>query len=179
MALNQAQMDILSRLSKDQLLDFIDLLQKNWWNLQNNYILYLNNTYGEQAAVDADGHVFSASARAQMHRLRKMFGLKDDVQSLMDAMVLSTIWANGEYSVRRIDEKRCAIRVTDCHQQVKRLDEGLGVLPCKPAGLAICEVAAEVINPAFEARCVVCPPDERPDGVWCEWEFELRDDGTP
>lgn len=53
MALNKAQMEILSKLSRDELLDFIDMLQKNWWNLQNNYILYINNEYGEEAAVKA------------------------------------------------------------------------------------------------------------------------------
>ena len=40
MALSPAQSEKLSQLSKEQLLEFIDMLQKNWWNLQNNYILY-------------------------------------------------------------------------------------------------------------------------------------------
>jgi len=173
MALNKPQMEILSKLSKNELLDFIDLLQKNWWTLQNNYILYINNKYGEDAAVEADGHVFSASAKAQMHRLRKMFGLKDDVQSLMDAMILSTIWANGDYDVSRVDEHKFRLKVTKCHQQLRRLEEGLGELPCKAAGLAICDVASAVINTAFKTECLVCPPDEHSDDVWCEWEFQL------
>jgi hypothetical protein len=75
--LNNFQSEKLSRLSKDELLDFIDMFQKNWWNLQNNYILYINNEYGEEAAVKADAHCFPANARVQMYRLRKMFGLKD------------------------------------------------------------------------------------------------------
>ena len=91
MALNKEQTQRLSKLSKDELLDFIDVAQKNFWNLQNNYIMYINNEYGEEAAVKADGHCFPANAKVQMYRLRKMFGLKDDVQSLMNAMVLSTI----------------------------------------------------------------------------------------
>ena len=104
MALSPVQAEKLSQLSKEQLLEFIDMLQKNWWNLQNNYILYINNKYGEEAAVDADAHCFPANAKVQMYRLRKLFGLKDDLQSLMDAMALSTIWANGEYEIRKIDE---------------------------------------------------------------------------
>jgi hypothetical protein len=47
MALSPAQAEKLSQLSKEQLLEFIDMQQKNWWNLQNNYILYINNEYGE------------------------------------------------------------------------------------------------------------------------------------
>ena len=173
MALSPAQAEKLSQLSKEQLLDFIDMQQKNWWNLQNNYILYINNEYGEEAAVNADAHCFPANAKVQMYRLRKLFGLKDDLQSLMDAMALSTIWANGEYEIRKIDDQRFTIKVTTCHQQVRRLEDGIGEIPCKPAGIAICEAAATVINPSAKAKCLVCPPDKHPEDVWCEWEFEI------
>jgi hypothetical protein len=37
----------------------------------------------------------------------------------------------------------------------------------------ICEAAATVINPAAKVKCLVCPPDEHPEDVWCEWEFEI------
>ncbi|UCG07272.1 MAG: hypothetical protein JSV83_01045 [Desulfobacterales bacterium] len=173
MALNPAQKEKLSKLSKEELLEFIDMFQKNWWNLQNNYILYINNEYGEEAAVKADAHCFPANAKVQMHRLRKMFGLTDDLQSLMDAMVLSTIWANADYDLSKVDEEKFMIKVTNCHQQVRRLEDGLGEIACKPAGIAICEAAAGVINPDARVRCLVCPPDEHPHDVWCEWEFEI------
>jgi len=173
MALNKWQMEKLSKCSKDELLEFIDMFQKNWWNLQNNYILYLNNNFGEEAAVKADGHCFSANARVQVYRLSKMFGLKDDLQSVMDAMILSTIWANGDYDIWKTDEKSFRIKVTNCYQQVRRLEDGMGEFACKPAGFAIAETAGKVINPALDVKCIVCPPDDHPDDVWCEWEFTL------
>ncbi len=171
--LNNFQGEILSKLSKEELLEYIDMFQKNWWNLQNNYILYINNEFGEEAAVKADAHCFPANARVQMYRLRKMFGLKDDIKSLREAMILSTIWANADYEIEDVDDKRFRIKVTNCHQQVRRLEDGIGELPCKPAGLAICEAAAEVINPTAKTTCLVCPPDDHPKDVWCEWEFEI------
>ena len=105
--------------------------------------------------------------------LEKMFGLKDDLQSLMDAMAFSTIWANADYDIFKIDKEKFRIKVTNCHQQVRRLEDGLGEIACKPAGIAICETAARVINPAVNVTCLVCPPDEHPENVWCEWEFEI------
>lgn len=173
MALNKAQQDRLSKLSKTQLLDFIDMLQKNWWNLQNNYILHINTEHGEEAAVKADGQCFPANAKVQMYRLKKMFGLKDDLQSLVDAMVLSTIWVNCDYDLSRIDERTFRIKVTNCYQQVRRVEDGLGEFGCKPAGVAICETAAKAIHPQASVECLVCPPDEHPKDVWCEWEFRL------
>lgn len=176
MALNQWQMQKLSALNREQLLDYIAMLQKNWWNLQNNYILHINNTFGEEAAVKADGHCFTANAKVQMYRLRKMFDLKDDLDSLMEAMILSTIWANADYDIWKVDEYAFRIKVTNCYQQVRRVEDGIGELACKPAGLAICEGAAAVINPNTVVECVVCPPDPHPQDVWCEWELRIDGD---
>jgi hypothetical protein len=172
-ALSKPQLERLSRLSKEELLAFIDVLQKNWWNLQNNYILYLNTEYGEEAAVKADATCFPANAKVQMYRLKKLFKLKDDIPSLVDAMVLSTIWANGDFEVYDAGKDSFKIRVTNCYQQVRRLEEGMGEISCKPAGIAICEAAARVINPAAEVKCLVCPPDPHPKDVWCDWEFKI------
>ena len=173
MALSKPQMEILSTLTREQLLEFIDMQQKNWWNLQNNWMAYMNAEYGMEAAVKGDCHCFPANARVQMLRLKKLLGLGADRDALMKAMVLSTIWANGEYDVTQVDDRTLRIRVTDCRQQVRRLEEGMGELACKPAGLAISEAAARVIHPGCRVRCLVCPPDSHPPNVWCEWEFEL------
>ncbi|MBI4270344.1 MAG: hypothetical protein HY615_08425 [Candidatus Rokubacteria bacterium] len=51
MALSKAQTEILSALTREQLLEFIDMQQKNWWNLQNNWMAYMNAEYGMEAAV--------------------------------------------------------------------------------------------------------------------------------
>jgi hypothetical protein len=91
----------------------------------------------------------------------------------MDTMALSTIWANADYDILKIDKEKFRIKVTNCHQQVRRLEDGLGEIACKPAGIAICEAAARVINPAAKVTCLVCPPDEHSENVWCEWEFEI------
>ncbi len=173
MTLSKSQADILSQLPRAQLLELIDIQQKNWWNLQNNWMAYMDRTYGMDAAVAGDSTCFPANARVQMFRLKKFLGLGDDVESLRKAMVLSTIWANGEYEASVVDDRTLRIRVTDCHQQITRIEEGMGELGCKPAGMAICEVAARVINPGCQVRCLVCPPDAHPRDVWCEWEFAV------
>ncbi len=173
MALNRAQAERLSKHTKEELIDFIDMLQRNWWNLQNNWMLYINNEYGEEAAVKGDSLCFTANAKVQMYRLTKMYGLKGDLQSLMDAMVLSTIWVNSDYDIWKIDDTKFRIKVTNCYQQVRRVEDGMGELACKPAGVAICEAAAKVINQEAQVKCIVCPPDEHPSDVWCEWEFEV------
>jgi hypothetical protein len=173
MAFNKPQADILSKLTKEELLDVVDTLQKNFWNLQNNWMAYMSREYGEEAAVRADGHCFGANAKVQAYRFKRLLGLGDDLDAVMDAIVLSTIFANGEYETWKVDDTHRRLRVTNCLQQVRRLEDGMGELPCKSAGLAICEAAAHAINPVTSVTCIACPPDRRPAGVWCEWEFAL------
>ena len=173
MAPSKPQMEILSQMTREQLLELIDIQQKNWWNLQNNWMAYMSTEYGMEAAVKGDCHCFPANAKVQMFRLKRLLGLGDDLESLRRAMVLSTIWANGEYDVWTTDDRTLRILVTACHQQERRLEEGMGELACKPAGLAISEAAARVLNPGCRVQCLVCPPDEHPQGVWCDWEFTL------
>lgn len=171
MALNEKQMERLSKFSKERLLDFIDMVQRNWWNLQNNYILYINNEYGEEAAVKADGYCFPANARVQVYRLKKLLNLENDLDALMEAMILSTIWVNCDYEISKVGKEAFRIRVTNCYQQVRRVEEGIGELGCKSAGIVICREAARVINPKAEVKCLSCPPDKHLDNLWCEWEF--------
>ena len=174
MPLPKPQAEFVEKLSREELLEFLDALQKNWWNLQNNWMAYMNNEYSMEEAVKGDGTVFPANARVQMFRLKKMFNLGGDVESLMKANALSTIWANGEYEIIPIDDKKFRIRVTDCFQQVRRVKEGMGELACKEAGMKICVDAMEVLNPTCKTTCLVCPPGEHPPDVWCEWEFEIE-----
>jgi hypothetical protein len=144
--LSAHQQTILSTLSREQLLDYIDMQQRNWWNLQNNWMAYMNREYGVDAAVRGDSHCFPANARVQVFRLKRLLGLGDDLNALWTTMVL-TVWANGEYEIRRVGDRVLRIRVTACHQQEKRLEEGVGELPCKPAGVLIAEAAARAVHP--------------------------------
>jgi uncharacterized protein DUF6125 len=172
MAPSKHQMEVLSTFSREQLLELIDIHQKSWWNLQNHWSSYLEGEYGMEAAVRADRFCFPANARLQVFRLKKLLGLGNDLESLRKALVLSTIWANGEYDITTVGDT-LRIRVTRCPQQMRRVADGAGEFACKPAGIAISEAAARAVNPGCRVRCVLCPPDQHPKDVWCEWQFEL------
>jgi hypothetical protein len=38
---------------------------------------------------------------------------------------------------------------------------------------------ARAVDPRIQTRCIVCPPDDHPDDVWCAWEFSIpREEST-
>jgi hypothetical protein len=57
------------------------------------------------------------------------------------------------------------------------VEDGLGEIGCKPAGIAICEAAVKAIHPGATVKCLVCPPDKHPAEVWCDWEFHVPERG--
>jgi len=43
-------------LTKDRLLDYIEMIHKNFWILQGNYVLELEKRYGDHVAMEL-GHI--------------------------------------------------------------------------------------------------------------------------
>lgn len=165
--------DELAKLSKKELIEYAEMMASNWWNLQNNWMLNITQRYGSETAAEFDALIFGRQAEVQAWRLRKLFSLGDDIQSFIKAINVSTLLANVEFEYVEVDDKHCRIRVTSCSMQLARRKLGLPELPCKIAGIAANGRFASAMNPKIKTTCIICPPDEHPDDLWCEWQFDL------
>jgi hypothetical protein len=163
----------LVKLTKKELIDYCEMMANNWWNLQNNWMLNITQRYGSETAAEFDALVFGRQAEVQAWRLKKLFNLGDDIQSMIKAVNLSTLLSNVEFEYVEVGEKHCRIRVISCSMQLARRDLGLPELPCKIAGMAANSRFALAINPKIKTTCIVCPPDKHPENLWCEWQFDL------
>jgi hypothetical protein len=52
--------------------------------------------------------------------------------------------------------------------------KGLDEFGCKPVRFGFLKAFAKEFNPDIVVNCNVCPPDEHPDDLWCEWEFKMK-----
>lgn len=166
---------LIKELGKDQIIDYCEMMVKNWWNLQNNWMLNISKDYGSEIAAKYDAAVFGRQAEVQAYRLKKMFNLSDDMPSFIKAMCLSTLFANVDYEITEITDKHCRLSVTSCSMQLNRRKVGLPELPCKIAGIEANGRFARAMNPKFKMVCALCPPDKHTDDLWCEWIFDLSD----
>jgi hypothetical protein len=165
----------LGKLQKETLIDLIEMGHKNFWGLQGNWFLYVEDILSTDDAIRADEVVFAKNCVAQAHRVKNLFKLGDDVQSLITALNFAPILGNFEFEYDKVEENKFELKITKCPMHIWREKQGLSRHPCKPAGLASFDVFIKVINPDFEVRCIACPPDEPlPKGVWCWWEFTLK-----
>lgn len=161
-------------LPKEQLVDYIEMIHKNFWTLQGYYVLELEKRYGQNVAMEFDDIAFGRAAEVQVYRLKKFFNLGDDMTALMKIFDFSEFCSNIKYEFREVTEKRLVWRVTKCPMQQARLKDGLPEIACKLSAIPINEKIAKAINPRMKSICVICPPNSHPEDRWCEFEFKIE-----
>jgi len=167
--------DSLAGLSKDDLIDYCEILLRNFWTLQGNWVVEIQKKFGADLAMETDGIVFGKFLEVEAHRLKKFLNLGDDMAALAKLLGYSFGFANTEFYFPELSDNKLMLRVTKCNMQLQRLARGDTEVLCKKAGETAGSISkgAKVINPRIEARCLMAPPDKHPDDVWCEWEFNL------
>ncbi|MBS3778175.1 MAG: hypothetical protein KGY50_02640, partial [Candidatus Thermoplasmatota archaeon] len=111
-------------------------------------------------------------------KIKKLFEVKDgSIKSCMKALSLSG-WSMDleDKEIKVISKNKGIIRNTACRVQNTRIKKGLDEFACKPVRYGFLKSFAKEINPEIEVVCNICPPDEHPDDLWCEWIFKLNEE---
>jgi hypothetical protein len=57
--------------------------------------------------------------------------------------------------------------------QEARVSKAVGVFSCKDVRFSYLKAFVKEFNPNMTVSCRAAPPDQRREGIWCEWEFTL------
>ena len=113
--------------------------------------------------------------KIEARKIKQLFDITDtDIPSLMNALQYSGWSMDLEHKEIEITQKKGTIRNIRCRVQNTRLKKGLTEFGCKPVRYGFLKAFAKEINPAITVCCSVCPPDNHPDDLWCEWVFTLE-----
>ncbi|MFP3985029.1 MAG: DUF6125 family protein [Candidatus Bathyarchaeia archaeon] len=168
-------LEILSSMPRDRLLELFFLQIKNLWRVDGLYFLGIEEKFGTEAATKIDADCWKILGKLEARELKETLDVKEtDVAALMRAL-RSTSWAlyqTGKES--EASAEKGVFRVTHCRTQETRTEKGLGEFPCREVRFGYLQSFAKEFNPNIEVVCRRCPPDPRPEAVWCEWEFILR-----
>jgi len=167
--------EMLNALQKEKLLDLFFLHIRNLWRVDGLYFLGIEEKFGTDGATQIDADCWKLMGQLEAKELKKAFGLKEiDVAALLN-LLTKTSWALDQTTKEiEISGNRGIFRVVKCRTQETRIRKGLDVFPCKKVRFGYLKSFARELNPQIEVECKVCPPGQRPDGLWCEWEFKLR-----
>ena len=166
----------LNELPKERLKDLLFLHIRNLWAVDGVYFLGIEERFGTEPATDIDARVWEQMAVIEARRLKKAFGITgDDIPSFMDALRHTSWSLDLEDKEIEIGDKRAVFRNIRCRVQNTRMKKGLIEFPCKRVRYGMLKAFAKEMNPKIRVNCIVCPPDEHPDDLWCEWEFVLEE----
>ena len=165
----------MMQMPKERLIDYIELVDKNFWTLQNNWIINMEARYGDEVALEFDDLAFGRCCEIQVYRLKKFFGLGDDIPALMKIFDFSQFCSTLDTEFHDITDKQVMWRVTRCPIQLARIERGESEIPCKVSAIPINEKIAKAINPKMKCTCIICPPDPHPADRWCEFKFTIED----
>jgi len=166
---------MLEAMPKKKLLDLFFLHIRNLWRVDGLFFLGIEKKFGTEAATEIDTNCWRLMGKIEARDLKALLEIeRKDVPSLMHAL-RNTSWALDQRDKEvEISETKGVFRVVKCHTQLTRTRKGLEIFPCKNVRFTYLKAFAEEFDPNIQVRCRICPPGDRPENVWCEWEFKTN-----
>ena len=165
----------LAEMRMEKLLDYFFLQIRNIWRVDGLYFLGIEKKFGTEAATEIDAGVWETMAAIEAKSLQRVFkiGENPDV-SVIIGLLRKSSWALDQpFKTTEIGNKRATLGVDRCRTQEARQGKGLREFPCKKVRFGYLKNFAKTLNPKVEVNCLVCPPDNHPQHLWCKWEFTL------
>jgi hypothetical protein len=112
--------------------------------------------------------------KIEARHLRNILNVREIHPKSLIHLLRNTGWAlDIPEKETETTQRNAVFRVTKCGTQLTRIRKGLAVFPCKKVRFGYLKSFAEELDPEIKTQCHVCPPDERPPNLWCEWEFRF------
>ena len=171
----QKERELIEGIPKNKLADFIFMHLRNMWTVDGLYYLGIEEQLGTEAATKIDSYVWEVMGKIEARKIKQLFDIADtDIPSLMKALQYSGWSMDLEHKEIEITQNKGILRNIRCRVQNTRLKKGLTEFGCKPVRYGFLKAFAKEINPAITVSCSVCPPEDHPDDLWCEWVFTLE-----
>jgi hypothetical protein len=163
------------KLSKNQLIRLVTMYGRFALTLDGLWFLGVEKQQGIDKAIEVDEEVWGQFGKSEAKQLKKilMIDVVSNLEEICRIYLLTSVFGNLGARAE-IRGKRCYLSVTDCHPQKARIRKGMGEFPCKSVGIAYFDGFLKELSSDVKYTCVVCPPDEHSDKLWCQWEVWIE-----
>ena len=166
----------LEGLTKEELMDYIEDLSKNWLAIDGTWFQAVEKEFGLEKAIELDVAQWKRFTIIEAKRIMRRFNIQENggISALVKALNYR-VYANiNVQETVEISDNRCVFRMNDCRVQSARKRRNLPDFPCKSVGIVEYEDFAKTIDPRIKTKCICCPPDQHPDNYYCAWEFTIE-----
>ncbi len=166
--------ETLSRLSKDELIELIEIYSKNWLAMDGVWFQSVERKLGMDEAMYHDAEAWKRFTVIEAKRIKEFLKLPDNsgVEGLSKALRFR-FYANINEDRIEIDGNTLTYTSVNCRVQRARERKGMSVHPCKSVGIIEYSEFAKVIDSRFDCECVSCYPDITDSECCCKWRFTL------
>ena len=167
----------LERLNKEELINYIKDLSKNWLAIDGTWFQVVEKEFGLEKAIELDAAQWKRFTVIEAKRIMRRFNIQENGGILALVKALNyRVYANiNVQEIVEISENRCIFRMNDCRVQYARKRRNFPDFPCKPVGIIEYQDFAKTIDPRIKTKCICCPPDQHPDNYYCAWEFTIEE----
>jgi hypothetical protein len=166
--------EALSALSREQLLELLEIYAKNWLAHDGLWFLAVEKKFDMETAIELDTHAWERFSAIEAKRIMAFLNLpaQGGLQALDRALQYRLYATVNRQESQWVDARTLRFRMTTCRVQEARRRQGMADFPCKPVGQVEYSVFASTIDARIQTRCLSCPPDAVGD-AYCHWEFTL------
>ena len=167
--------DFLSQLSREQLIELIDIYSKNWLAMDGVWFQSVERKLGMDEAMYHDAEAWKRFTVIEAKRIREFLGLEDHpgIAGLEKALRLR-FYANINEDKIEIDGNVLVYTAVNCRVQTARARKGLEFHPCRQVGIIEYSEFARTIDDRFSCECLSCYPQITDPECCCKWKFTLQ-----
>lgn len=165
----------LNDCSREELIGMLRDAAKNWLAHDGLWFQQVEKLAGMDKAIELDAACWSKFTVIEAERIMKRHNIQPNggIPALIQALNFRLYAYINKQEVIEVADNRCVFRMNDCRVQEARARKNLPAFPCKPVGIVEYSNFAKTIDPRIKTKCIACPPDARPEGCWCAWEFTI------
>lgn len=167
--------ELLSTLSKEQLIELIDIYSKNWLAMDGVWFQSVEQRLGMDEAMLHDAEAWRRFTVIEAKRIKDFLGLPDNsgIEGLAKALKLR-FYANINKDDITIEGNTLTYTSVDCRVQRARERKGMPFHPCKSVGIIEYSGFARAIDERFTCECISCYPEITDSTCCCKWRFTLN-----
>jgi len=173
--------DFLLELDKETLVDLLENAAKNWLAHDGLWFQAVEKQFGMDAALKTAAQAWKVFTQLEAKRIMSQLGIEPGggIDALDQALRYRLYARINDQEIYRVEDRTLRLEMKECRVQAARERKGLPDFPCKSVGIVEYAYFAHTIDPRLKTEVIFCPPDFRPEGCYCTWQFSLQDEPVP
>jgi len=168
--------EFLNQLSKEELIDLIEIYSKNWLADDGLWFQEFEKAYGMDVAMDHDCKVWEKFTVIEAKKIKQFLKLPEHpgIDGLNKALQLR-FYCNFSKDEILIEGNTLTYRILECRVQHARELKGMEFHPCKSVGEIEYGLFGKTIDDRFTCETLSCYPDVTDTTCHCAWKYTLND----